>query len=561
MTGRVRAAAVTVNPPARQDVEDDTRARGAVFTRPWVADMILDLAGYTADHDLCARTAVEPACGTGVFVSRMARRLVESAVAHGRDPCGAVDAIRAFDVSPEAVRASRSAAEAALADAGVAAADARRLARAWVRLGDFLLSPPCPGSADFVVGNPPYVRLEDVPRDTMSAYRVAWPTMTGRSDVYVGFIEAGLRRLRDGGVLAFICADRWMRNQYGAGLRRLVDAEFAVDASVVLHDVDAFENRVAAYPAVVVIRRGEQQQALMADTTADFGERDARQLVEFARRAPHEPTERPQRFRASWNTGWFRGAPSWPVGSPERLAVLADLESRFPPLDAASHTRLGIGVATGADAVLTTTDAAVEPDRLVPLATSRDITDGVLRWGGRYLINPWQDNRTLVSLDRYPALAAHIRRHETRLRQRHVARRDPDRWWRTIDVVREGLADAPKLLLPDLKATVHPVLDPGGHYPSHNLFYVTSTQWDLEVLGGLLLSDVAQMFVEAYSTRMANGCLRVTAQYLRRVRVPDPSSLGDADKQALAEAFRARDRQAATEAALPLYGLAAVPAR
>jgi len=41
-----------------------------------------------------------------------------------------------------------------------------------------------------------------------------------------------------------------MRNQYGRELRRLVGEEFALDVCVTMHDVDAFEEQVSAYPAV-----------------------------------------------------------------------------------------------------------------------------------------------------------------------------------------------------------------------------------------------------------------------------------------------------------------------
>ena len=57
---------------------------GEVFTRRWVVDLILDLAGYTADRDLGSLVAVEPACGAGAFLVPMAERLVKSAALHGR---------------------------------------------------------------------------------------------------------------------------------------------------------------------------------------------------------------------------------------------------------------------------------------------------------------------------------------------------------------------------------------------------------------------------------------------------------------------------------------------
>ena len=67
------------------------------------------------------------------------------------------------------------------------------LAREWVTTGDFLLHDHDVAAADVVVGNPPYVRLESVSRPVMDAYRRLCPTMRGRSDLYVGFIERGLR--------------------------------------------------------------------------------------------------------------------------------------------------------------------------------------------------------------------------------------------------------------------------------------------------------------------------------------------------------------------------------
>jgi len=47
--------------------------------------------------------------------------------------------------------------------------------------------------------------------------------------------------LKPGGKVGFICADRWMRNQYGRHLRALVAGHFSLDATIAMHDVDAFE--------------------------------------------------------------------------------------------------------------------------------------------------------------------------------------------------------------------------------------------------------------------------------------------------------------------------------
>jgi hypothetical protein len=59
---------------------------------------------------------------------------------------------------------------------------------------------------------------------------------------------------------------------------------------------------------------------------------------------------------------------------------------------------------------------------------------------------------------------------------------------------------------------------------------------------------------------MRGGCLRFQAQYLRRIRVPRPAAIKEAQVQRLRDAFRARDVEAATACALPLYGLKELPA-
>jgi adenine-specific DNA-methyltransferase len=118
-----------------------------------------------------------------------------------------------------------------------------------------------------------------------------------------------------------------------------------------------------------------------------------------------------------------------------------------------------------------------------------------------------------------------------------------------------GLQARPKLLLPEMKASAHPVLDHGGYYPHHNLYHVTSSGWDLEVLGGLLLSGVANLFVGAYCVKMRGGTFRFQAQYLRRIRVPELGAVKAVDRRRLVSAFAQRDVEAATAVAARLYGI------
>lgn len=533
---------------------------GEVFTRRWVVDAILDLVGYTAERDLAALRILEPACGQGAFLGAIAARISASCRTHNRSLLDAIHAVEAFDLVEQNIAHSREAVSAQLISDGWESSDAEKVVCSWIKHGDFLLQDSPMAPADFVVGNPPYIRLEDVPDGRMRAYRRACPAMTGRADTYVGFYELGLRSLSPGGKLGFICADRWMRNQYGRALRQLVTRQYSMDLVLTMHDVDAFQEQVSAYPAITIIRNAPQGEAIAADTTRDFDEAAVQELLAWVTDCKEDLT-RAASYHAARLPHWFPREDSWPAASPARLAMLEDLSDRFRLLeDETTGTRVGIGIATGADKIFLTDDRdLVESERLLPLAMVRDTTSGELEWKGTFLVNPWSASGQLVDLEDYPRLAAYFAEHREKLGKRYVAVKQPSRWYKTIDKVDHSLTRHPKLLFPDMKLTIHPVLDGGGLYPHHNLYFIVSDTWDLRALGGLLLSKVAEAFVEAYAVKMRGGTLRFQAQYLRKIRVPDPADMSEEVKIALSKAFDERDVQAATEAALRAYGLDQLP--
>ncbi|MCV7100901.1 Eco57I restriction-modification methylase domain-containing protein [Mycobacterium palustre] len=536
---------------------------GEVFTRRWVVEVLLDLSGYTTERDLGALHLLEPSCGSGAFLGPAVERLLASVTARGHDLMALTNAVRAYDLQIGHVEVSRALCRDLLTKAGATEEVSAQLAERWVRHGDFLLSGLNLESenqddellADVVIGNPPYIRYDDLPEGVATEYRRTWPTMRGRGDIYIGFVERALRTLKPGGRVGFICADRWMRNQYGSALRELVASRFAVEHIWTMHDVDAFETRVSAYPAITVLSNKPQGAVTVADTTEKFGPSSAFALATAAR---------DDRFTDFTDVGvkahrlahWFGGGELWPTGSPARLALIEHLNDRFRPLhDPQTHTKVSIGVATGADTVYVTKDPTVaEPDRILPLSMAADLVTGTFEWQGNYLVNPWADDGSLVPLGDYPRMANYLSRHPA-LRERFVARKDPKSWYRTIDKVNAALTAKPKLLLQDMKAHIHPVLEPGGYYPHHNLYYVVSDTWDMEVLGGLLLARVAQAFIEAYCVRMRGGTLRFQAQYLKQIRVPDPNEIDVKTQDALRTAFRGRNVDAATQAAAIAYDI------
>lgn len=530
---------------------------GEVFTRPWVVELILDLVGYQSEQDLASKVIVEPSCGPGAFLVAITERLVASAARTSTPFYDLSSCVRAYDLRQDNVDLAGKQVTEVLLAAGCQENVARILVNTWIRRADFLLDNEVV-NADFAVGNPPYVRLEDLDKTVLAEYRQRWSTMKGRSDLYVGFIHRMLAMLNTDGRVGIICADRWQRNSYGKELRVFISSDYAVEHNWVMHGVNAFETGVAAYPAITVLKKSVQCSTVIAEANKSFGESEAKALIAWTQQESAAIVH--EAYRAFREDSWVVGGNPWPTGSVARLRVLADLKHRLPPLeDPETGTKLSIGVATGNDEVYIRTSADIEHERLLPLVMADDLATGTFQWGGRYLINPWVEEK-LVDLEKFDKLRSFFEHHKLSIVDRYVVRNGPaNQWFRTIDRVNSKITSQPKLVLPELKSSIHPVLVPAGYYPHHNVYYIVSEKWDLEVLGGLLLSRVAQAFIEAYCVRMRNDTLRFQAQYLRHIRVPAPNSLSHSLKEALREAFLRRDVTAATELALQAYGLESLP--
>ncbi len=145
---------------------------GEYYTPDWLALRTLEL---TMGQDLGDPRAgvVDPACGSGVFLSLAVRRARARALGDGVDPGEALEQIlrhvRGQDLNPLAVLAARASYLLAL---GPLVGARRGPLRLPVTLGDSVLEPP--EAAAHVVGNPPWINWEHLPEDHRRRTRELW---------------------------------------------------------------------------------------------------------------------------------------------------------------------------------------------------------------------------------------------------------------------------------------------------------------------------------------------------------------------------------------------------
>ena len=81
---------------------------------------------------------------------------------------------------------------------------------------------------DICIGNPPYVRQEQI-KELKPLFKKDFQCFTGVADLFVYFFERGYQLLKTGGVLSYICSNKYFRSGYGEKLRDfLVVCQFSI---------------------------------------------------------------------------------------------------------------------------------------------------------------------------------------------------------------------------------------------------------------------------------------------------------------------------------------------
>lgn len=509
------------------------RTTGAVFTQPKVvAYMIREARHAGGFRKWSGLRILEPSCGDGAFVLP----LVDELVAESPDwNDAALNAfLCAFDISAESISRVRNAVDAKLSTAGCPVAVRKRLLSRWFRCEDFLLY-DFTDTFDVIIGNPPYIRFDNLDAAKQSAYKSRYCTFSERCDIYVPFFERSLSLMSRRGVLSFICSNRFVRSSYGRRLRKMIGDSFHVALYLNMEHAQPFETEVSAYPAIFVIDRRMGRETHSGEiSTLENG------ALERCRTGVAKSCL--SRF-----DHWYSDGEAWVTTDCTVRSMMDNVASSFPTIEeSGADTRIGIGVASGADDIYVAPQltSEVESSCLLPLVASEDIRNGRIEWNKRYMFNPYdnQDDRQMLDLGRFPRASAYLNRHAERLKSRYCAKKHPDAWYRTLDRIKYSMLRAPKLLLPDIQRGGNVALDERGeYYPHHNVYWITSASWDMKALCVIMRSSFVTNQMRCVSMQMRGGSIRYQAQNLRNIHIPAYSSLDECDIATLATLYGERD--------------------
>lgn len=370
---------------------------------------------------------------------------------------------------------------------------------------------------DVVVGNPPYIRQEEL-GEYKALFSKAFPnTYAGTADLYVMFIEHGMSLLRPGGQFGYIIPNKWMRAGYGFNLRKWLKT-IAIEQITDFGDLPVF-SEATTYPCLLMLRRANATDSLRAVhvDTLKFGKAG---LFGYLRdRTFAVPTESLQ------DGGWV-------LSDATVQNLLTKLKQTGQPLKAYVDDKIFYGIKTGLNEAFVidakTRDQLIADDPcsvevIKPFLVGRDIKRYQSPEATKFLI---LFERGITTKQRgelepeewlaqtYPAVYGWLKPFEARAK----ARSDKGLfWWELRACDYYGEFEKPHIIIPSIIKVPSCEWDDLGFYSNDKTTIIgTSDKYILAILN----SNVARYFMSLISATKQGGYFEYKPVYIAQIPIP-----------------------------------------
>lgn len=385
------------------------------------------------------------------------------------------------------------------------------------------------GGFDIVIGNPPYVRHERLGKTYKSALQVAFPDVaTGTADLYVYFYQKGLNLLREGGRLAYITPNKFMRAGYGAKLRGVLSSQNRVELLADFGDLPVFD--ATTYPLIAMIQKAKPENQtiqMLPERTlkAHLGE-----AIEGGVPAVRESLasfhEYARPLMAPLEAGEL-SAKEWTLDDPRVLRLMEKLRAAGKPLGEVVDGKFYRGIVTGYNEAFVIDEAkraeliAADPkseEVIKPFLRGRDVRRWQAEWAGLYLIF----TRRGIDIDKYPAIKKHLEQFKDRLTPGIPGGRKAGsyKWYEIQDnIAYYQEFDRPKIVYLVFQVAPKFAFDETGMY-ANNAVWIIPGNWKWMV--HLLNSSLAWFLITQTCSPIQNG-YQLMADYFGQVPIPTPT--------------------------------------
>lgn len=220
------------------NVNSKTKKLGQVFTPEYIVKIMLDLCKYNG-VTILGKHIVDNSCGDGAFLREVVKRYIEVAKAKEKSLS---EVKRDLETYIHGIEVDKVAFDNCYKNLSNIATDYGISDVKWnIFNTNALLFSDFDEQMDYVVGNPPYVRVHnlDVDYDIVKSYDFA---KCGMTNMYLAFFEVGFKMLNDKGQLCYITPNSWLNSIAAKNMREYILQNKTLSTLIDFEHNQVFEN-------------------------------------------------------------------------------------------------------------------------------------------------------------------------------------------------------------------------------------------------------------------------------------------------------------------------------
>jgi len=393
------------------------------------------------------------------------------------------------------------------------------------------------GGFDIIIGNPPYVRIQTLPKDHVGFFNENYVSATGNYDIYALFVERGLQLLKPGGILGFILPHKFFQAAYGQGLRKLISEQKALMEVVNFRDNQIFEE-ASTYTCLLFLQKGK-------DRTFKYSEiaklEDPEKQLQVIRE--HEEYQ-DDRMRIGKISKKQVTEASWSFSFGEEAALIEKIKSMRLPLEEVT-SRIFQGLKTSADKIYILDviqrktksmkvrsphldrDIDLEAELLKPLIKGGQMRRYLVVEPEKVILFPYRNGNLISKRDFQESNRRcweYILANKRYLEEREGGILKGDNWYaygrnQALDVVH-----LPKIVTPDLASSASYCYDSEGTYyftggAAGGYGILPKESINAKYLLGLLNSRLLDWFHHQASSRFRGGYFSYESRFIKNLPI------------------------------------------
>lgn len=227
---------------------------GRFYTPEYIVNNILDLSSYYG-NTILRKHVIDNSCGDGAFLVAIVGRYCDEFLKTSRDLCSLSEELSAYihgvEIDENECRKCVEKLNSKIKNYGLDSI-------VWdIMCADALSVDKYDGKMDFVLGNPPYIRVHNL-GDNFSNIKKFSFTQNGMTDLYIVFYEIGLKMLNAGGVLGYITPSSFFNSIAGKYMRSHLINNNLIDKIVDLRHFQAFS--ATTYTTIAILKNNRKKK-------------------------------------------------------------------------------------------------------------------------------------------------------------------------------------------------------------------------------------------------------------------------------------------------------------